>query len=171
MQWYDGRMTSVSQGSTKMLAKSETRVEFVMVCDSAQVTQEGKLYVLGGGWSHTYRAVSPSAEVPSPPNQLAVAVSFLIDWNDANRPWPVRITIEDLDGGQPLLEATAQLTAGRPPQLSPGDPLRAVMALPISVNFPKAGGYCARAQMGDDTAVARFQVSDAQMVVTAPPAG
>jgi hypothetical protein len=168
-------MTSVSRTGTKSLTDPVTGVEFVMVCDSAQATQEGKLYVLGGGWSHTYRLVPQSADVPAPPNQFAIAVSFLIDWNDANRPLPVRITVEGLDGGQPLFEATAQLVAGRPPQMSPGDPLRAVMALPITLQFPKAGGYCARAEMGDGTpAVARFQVSDqavAVALVPGPPAG
>lgn len=164
-------MTTVSRGGTKPLTIPETRVEFVIVCDSAQVTQEGKLYILGGGWSHTYRAVPPTPDIPPQVNQFAVAVSFLIDWNDANRPHPVRITIESIDEETPLFEATAQLTAGRPPQTPPGDPLRAVMALPIILAFPKSGSYCARAQMGKGPdAVVRFQVSDTLMAV-APPTG
>ncbi len=139
-----------------------------MLCDSAQTTQEGKLYVLGGGWSYTVRLVAPpGSSAEAPPNQFAIAASFLIDWNDANRPIGVRLTIERQDEAPPLYELRAQITAGRPPQMSPGDPLRAVIAVPVLLKFPEAGAYCVRAQMEEapQEVVVRFQVSDAVMVV------
>ncbi len=145
-----------------------------MLCDSAQTTQEGKLYVLGGGWSHIFRLVPPpGVPTAAPPTQFAIAASFLIDWLDANRPIGIRVTVEHQDEQPPLYEVTAQLTAGRPPIAAPGDPLRALIALPVSINFPASGAYCVRAQMagapGDE--VVRFLVSDATMAVVpgAPP--
>lgn len=148
----------------------ETRIEYVMLCDAAQTTQEGKLYVLGGGWSNVARIVPPSGvDVPAPPTQFAIAASFLVDWNDANRPIAIRVTIGAQDERPPLYEAQAQITAGRPPQAIAGDPLRVLIALPILMHFPEQGAYCVRARMegAPQDAVVRFQVSDALMI--APP--
>ena len=76
-------------------------------------------------------------------------------------------TVEHQDEQPPLYEAKAQLTAGRPPIAAPGDPLRALIALPVLINFPSAGAYCVRAQMEDAPAdeVVRFQVGDAMMAL------
>jgi hypothetical protein len=139
-----------------------------MLCDSAQTTQEGKLYILGGGWSHIFRLVPPPGvtAIP-PPTQFAIAASFLIDWNDANRPIDIRVTIEHQDELPPIYEVKAQLTAGRPPLTPPGDPLRALIALPVLMIFPASGSYCVRAQMqgAPQETVVRFQVGDAQMAI------
>jgi hypothetical protein len=155
-------MTAVRRGP------SDTRIEFVMLCDSAQTTQEGKLYVLGGGWTQVFRLLAPpGVPIVAPPNQFAIAVSFLMDWNDANRPIGIRVTIEHQEERPPLFEARAQLTAGRPPQSTPGDPLRALIALPILMNFPEPGSYCVRAQMegAPQDEVLRFRVTDSLMPV------
>ncbi len=139
-----------------------------MLCDSAQTTSEGKLYVLGGGWSQIAQLVPPpGVDIPPPPTQFAVAASFLIDWNDANRPISIRVTIESEDERPPVYEAQAQITAGRPPQTVPGDPVRVLIALPILVQFPEQGAYRVRAQMGGAPrdVVVRFQVTVTFMVV------
>ena len=146
----------------------DTRVEYVILCDSAQTTQEGKLYILGGGWSHILRMVPPAgSSISAPPTQFAIAVSFLVDWNDANRPIGIRVAIEPQDERPAVFEVQAQIRAGRPPQATPGDPLRVLIALPILIQFPEAGSYCVRAQMeGAPTdEVVRFQVGDAQMML------
>ena len=164
---YYKRMTDIGQSGQEP-RRSETRIEYVMLCDSAQTTQEGKLYILGGGWSHIFRLVPPrGATAIPPPTQFAIAASFLIDWNDANRPIDIRVTIERQDERPPLYEVRAQITAGRPPLTTPGDPLRALIALPVLMNFPESGSYCVRAQMQGAPleAVVRFQVGDALMVV------
>jgi hypothetical protein len=158
-------MTSVGRSAA---TPRETRIEFVMLCDSAQTTQEGKLYVLGGGWSAILRQVAPPGSPSSaPPNQFAIAASFLIDWNDANRPIGISVAIEHQDERPPLFAVQAQITAGRPPQTTPGDPLRTLIALPMLIHFPEAGDYCVRARMeGAPTEVViRFQVSDLMMMM------
>ncbi len=163
--YYSG-MTDV--GHERPATHRQTQIEYVVLCDSAQTTLEGKLYVLGGGWSHIFRVVPPAgAPVAAPPTQFAIAASFLIDWLDANRPIGIRVTVEHQDEQAPLYEAKAQLTAGRPPIAAPGDPLRALIALPVLMNFPAAGSYCVRAQMEGAPAdeVVRFQVGDAMMAM------
>jgi hypothetical protein len=157
-------MTSVGEAS----APRETRIEYVLLCDAAQTTMEGKLYVLGGGWSQIIRWVAPPASslIP-PPTQFAIAASFLFDWNDANQPTGIRVTIEHQDERPPIFEVGAQITAGRAPQATPGDPLRAMIALPILINFPEAGGYCVRAHMdgAPQDVMVRFRVNDSVMMV------
>lgn len=153
-------------------AANETRIEFVMLCDAAQTTQEGKLYVLGGGWATTFRPVAPpGSSLAAPPNQFAVAASFLIDWLDANRPIGVDVTVEHQDERPPLYRVQAQITAGRPPHSVPGDPLRALVALPVTIQFPSAGAYCVRARMDGAPAetVVRFRVNDVMMMAPPPP--
>ena len=165
---YYSRMTKVGQAPEAAATHKETRVEYLVLCDSAQTTQEGKLYILGGGWSHIFRLVPPAgAQIAAPPTQFAIAASFLIDWLDANRPIGIRITVEHQDEQAPLFEARAQLTAGRPPLAAPGDPLRTVVALPVLMVFPEDGGYCVRAEMegAPGPVVVRFQVGSAMMAV------
>jgi hypothetical protein len=143
----------------------------VLLCDSAQTSQEGKLHVLGAGWSQVFRPVAqPGMDSLPPPTQFAIAASFLIDWNDAGRSLGVRVTIERQSDPTPVYEVQAQLTAGRSPQAIEGDPLRVLVALPVLINFPDSGGYVVRARMdGSPTDVTvRFQVSDALLPAPLP---
>lgn len=105
-----------------------------LLCDAAQVA-EGKLYVLGGGWS-IYRS----------PGRVSMAVAIKIDvpWTDANRKIPFRAELVTEDGmavtdpdGQPVrLEAT--LEVGRPPGLPAGTTLD--LPLAFRIDIPLAGG-------------------------------
>jgi len=164
-------MAHVRRSPGRTATHSETRVEYAILCDSAQTTQDGKLYLLGGGWSHIFRLLPPAgSQVAAPPTQFAIAASFLIDWLDANRPISVRVGVEHQDEKAPLFEARAQLTAGRPSLAAPGDPLRAVLALPVLMVFPQDGSYCVRAEMegAPEPVVVRFQVGSAVMAVAPP---
>lgn len=152
--------------TTERIAPSETRIEYVILCDAAQASPDGKLHMLGGGWTQIARPVVPAGSgVNPPPTQFAIAASFLFDWNDANRPIGMRLTIEHQEERPPLFDLRAQLTAGRPAQVTPGDPLRALVAIPVLINFPKPGGYCVRARLEvpDSEAVIRFRVIDAML--------
>lgn len=151
---------------------SETGVDFLFLSDAAQVSPDGKLQLIGGGLAWITRPVSPSPENPAPPSSFAIVASFRIDWNDTNTEFPLRITVARLDERDPLVQVTANVTAGRPPQLSAGDSVYIPLAMPVLANFPKAGHYVVRATLdyhGEerDKSV-RFTVVDAPM--PAPPA-
>jgi hypothetical protein len=97
-----------------------------LLADAAQVAQ-GKLYVLGGGWSFT--------GAPSAPMGLAILIE--VPWNDTNRPHDLRIELKDADekavsgpDGKPI-EMIGTLEVGRPPGHPQGEPLNA----PFAVNF------------------------------------
>jgi len=101
----------------------------MLLCDSAQVA-EGKLYVLGGGWSF----VGPD---PAP---MAIAVKIDVPWTDGDTPhqWTLELNDEDgapvflpAQGGNEALIVSGEFQAYRPEDLRPGTPLD----VPLVVNF------------------------------------
>src|SRR5215469_6176609 len=93
-------------GSTTLARPEETqtRVDFVLLADHAEVTPGGKLYVTGGGWNRLSRLLPVALPgmpepPPPPPLHLAVVTSILVDWNETNETIPVEITIEKV--GEP----------------------------------------------------------------------
>jgi hypothetical protein len=109
----------------------------MLLCDAAE-TANGKLYVLGGGWSQVL--------VPDTPFAMALAVKLAVPWDQAN----TRFTIEArlvTDDGEPALtpegepiRAQGQIEVGRPPGLKPGEALDAPFVLRFTVTLPP-GGY------------------------------
>jgi hypothetical protein len=101
----------------------------MLLADSAQAVS-GKLYVLGGGWSVTGPAPTPSA----------LAIKIDVPWDEGNKKHRFRLTLVDGDG-QPVMVPTAvapmpvevggEFEAGRPVGLKPGTPLDVVLALNI----------------------------------------
>lgn len=99
----------------------------MLLCDAAQVA-DGKLYILGGGWS----IVGPD------PMPCAVALKIDVDWTEAGRPhhWELYLVDED---GQPVLfdtpegvhptEVKGDFTVGRPETLREGSPIDVALAL------------------------------------------
>jgi Family of unknown function (DUF6941) len=102
----------------------------ILLCDAAEAVN-GKLYILGGGWSVTGPALSPSA----------LAVKLDVPWTHANRKIPVLIELVDGDGqpftvqdplGEPQpVRVGVEVEVGRPPGLLPGTPLDATLAFNI----------------------------------------
>lgn len=101
----------------------------MVLCDAAQVS-EGKLHLLGGGWT-----VTGPGPVPS-----AIAMLVEVPWDKANTEIPFTLHLRDADGSavdQPgpmgptpvLLEA--QIEVGRPPGVPAGTPLTVPLALGI----------------------------------------
>ena len=100
----------------------------MLLCDSAQVA-EGKLYILGGGWSLTGPDPTPSA----------IAMKLEVDWNEADQPHHWELFLEDADGhpvtlpspeGNQPVEVRGDFQVGRPAGLAPGSPVD----LPLAVN-------------------------------------
>ncbi len=110
----------------------------VLLCDSAQVA-EGKLYILGGGWS----VCGPG------PFQHALAIKVAVPWNEANRPHTLGAVLMDEDSrpvrvGDPAAEVRFHGTfeVGRPPGLPPGTPLDFPLAVNLGpLELPPGAGY------------------------------
>ncbi len=111
----------------------------MMLADSAQAS-EGKLYILGGGWSQTGPAPTP----------FAIGLDVKVPWHLANQKHAFRFELVDGEGrtvavpgpdGQdcPVMIDTA-LEVGRPPGISPGTPLDAVLAINVPIGLPLAPG-------------------------------
>jgi len=101
----------------------------LLLAEAAQAIN-GKLYILGGGWS----LMSPE---PSP---MAIAVRIEIPWDEANKRHRLRFELVDEDGravmgmtpdGERAVEITAEFEVGRPAGLRPGTPLGVALAFTI----------------------------------------
>ncbi len=101
----------------------------MMLCDSAQVA-DGKLYILGGGWSVTGPMPTPSA----------VAFKLEVDWHELGRPHHCELFLEDEDGqpylvetpdGSQPIEWRGDFTLSQPTGVPEGTPAD----FPAAVNF------------------------------------
>ncbi|MBD0290600.1 MAG: hypothetical protein ICV74_05035 [Thermoleophilia bacterium] len=104
----------------------------MMLADYAQVA-DGKLTIVGGGWSIT-------GPMPVP---FAIAILFEVPWDRANMKHRFRLDLVDADGhvvfvegeeGEEPLVVEGEFEAGRPPGLKPGTPLE----VPVAINLPGA---------------------------------
>ena len=102
----------------------------MLLCDAAQVA-DGKLFVLGGGWSITGPTMGPSA----------IALKLEVPWDQTNVQHHWELYLVDADGrpltvqtddGQQAIEVRGDFEVGRPPGLPMGSPLD----VPIAVNLP-----------------------------------
>jgi hypothetical protein len=116
----------------------EIALDYLMVADGAQAVG-GKLYILGGGWTHLFLPAFPGRA----PHPFAVAVGITIPWNKTNTKFRFALELHDADGNLLDEEATprAEFEQGRPPGLRPGTPQRIVFAVPIFAEFPEPGRY------------------------------
>jgi len=99
----------------------------MLLCDSAQVA-DGKLYILGGGWS----LIGPD------PMPTAVAMKIDVDWSEVDHPhhWELYLLDEDgqpvlaetPDGAQPI-EVRGDFEVARPEAVPPGSPVDVALSL------------------------------------------
>ncbi len=98
----------------------------MLLADSAQAV-DGKLYILGGGWS----MCGPG------PTPMGLAIKIEVPWDRTNMQHSARIELLDADGevvtppgaDEPVV-IEAEFEVGRPPGLKPGTPID----LPLAVN-------------------------------------
>ncbi len=102
----------------------------MLLADAAQAV-DGKLYILGGGWSIT----GPD------PTPMAIALKIDVPWTEANNTHKLRLALFDEDGqpvqvptqtGEQPFEIHSSFEVGRPPGLKSGTPLD----LALAINFP-----------------------------------
>jgi hypothetical protein len=101
----------------------------MLLADSAQVA-EGKLFILGGGWS----------QIGPDPSPFAVAMKLEIPRHEARgtHHWELFLVDEDghaivieTDQGPSPIELRGDLTLGEPEGMLPGEPLD----VPMAINF------------------------------------
>lgn len=102
----------------------------MLLADAVQAVN-GKLYILGGGWSMTAARPTPSA----------LAVKIDVPWDEANRKHEFRLALLDSNGKEVSVPGPTQdvgvefagaFEAVRPPGLKPGTPLDVVLALNVA---------------------------------------
>jgi hypothetical protein len=100
----------------------------ILLADAAQAV-DGKLYILGGGWSVTGPEPTPSA----------IAMKIEVPWDRANHKYNLLLELVDADGqpvmvpspegGEQSVQIGALFEAGRPAGLTPGTPLDGAFAI------------------------------------------
>ena len=129
----------------------------MILCDSAQVA-DGKLYILGGGWSMTGPDPVPSA----------IALKIDVGWHEAEASHHWELFLEDADGrpvlvptpeGEHPVEVRGEFTVGRPPDVPEGSPVDVALAvnlgpLPLTPGPATRGGWPSTATATPDWVLA-----------------
>lgn len=120
-------ISKVSHGDEPPIASRAVNVT-MLLCDAAQVV-DGKLYILGGGWSMTGPDPVPSA----------IALKIDVDWHEVDRPHRWELFLEDADGRPVLMETpqgtqvpvevSNEFTVTQPPGLPAGSPIDFAVAV------------------------------------------
>lgn len=108
------------------------KIPMGLLADEANVSQEGKLNVLG-----IFDRIAATA-FPTVHPRMVYAFRVQSDYPDSGRPFQVRVRLIDEDGGV-LFEANGEIVA---PEVAPGEFSTAnqVFTL-IGTRFPRAGSY------------------------------
>lgn len=122
----------------------------LLLADFAQVA-EGKLTVVGAGWS----AIGPA---PSP---FAIAMIFEVPWDRTNEHHRFRLELVDLDGNPVMVDTPrgdeplfieGGFEVGRPPGIKRGTPINFPAALNMGPQpLPPGGRYEWRLTVNDES--------------------
>lgn len=117
------------------------KIEFMILADAAQAA-DGKLYILGGGWS-LYRSGNYPVQI-----QMAVGLSILIPWDEANVKHQVTIAVADAAGIPVIPEIKGQVEVAKSPDVPEGTTQKAIIAVNINMMIPRAGTYVVQSTAG-----------------------
>jgi hypothetical protein len=130
----------------------------LILADAAQAVN-GKVSMLGAGWSVTGTPTAPSA----------VVALIKVPWDRANEHLQLHLELVDEDG-QPVLipgpsgaapvEFRGDLEAGRPAGLKPGTPIDASFVVSIPPLPLGSGRYVWSLELGGETVTTSFQVAE-----------
>ena len=123
----------------------------MMLADAAQAA-EGKLYILGGGWSVIGPAPSPSA----------IALFIQVPWDRTNVEHSFRFDLVDSDGNAVELETDpgaeepvtfeGAFEVGRPPGVKPGTSIDVPLAINVGpLPLPPGGRYEWRLSINEES--------------------
>ncbi|WP_424669974.1 DUF6941 family protein [Candidatus Binatus sp.] len=119
------------------------KVEFLVLADAVEVA-DGKLFVLGGGWTVWRSGVYPGQAL------LGIGGSILVESNEAgtNTAYPLNITIAD-EAGIPIVPPLkAHFQVGKNLEAPNGASQRVPFAFNAGVRIPRAGRYFINALAG-----------------------
>lgn len=112
----------------------------MLLCDAAQVA-DGKLYILGGGWSMTGPDPVPSA----------IALKIEVEWGEAVRAHHWELFLEDEDGrpvmvqtpeGVQSVEVRGEFTVSQPQTVPEGSPIDVALAVNMGpIPLPPGSRY------------------------------
>jgi hypothetical protein len=110
----------------------------LLLCDWAEELN-GKLYIMGGGWSRYFRT-------PSQAGDMFIAAKLLVPWSQANQlhRWTLQLMTEDgrhVEIAEQAVHIEGKLEVGRPPGLAPGTDLDVPMTFRIGAPLLEAGRY------------------------------
>jgi len=109
----------------------------MLLCDSAQQVG-GKLYVLGGGWTHIlFRGQSMN---------MSLAVVVAVPWDRTNERFDIETTLLTEDGlpvevNDVVVGGTSILEVGRPPGIKAGSEINAAFVANFEGLVLPPGGY------------------------------
>jgi len=130
-------------------------IEFLILADAVQAVN-GKLYMLGGGWTTLHAPAIPTT------HPLGIALGFRVPWQETNQVHQLEIKMMDADGAPVIPPIQAKLEMGRPPGLRPGAEQSAVIAVNAAIKFARAGRYEMQAAVeGQTVKVVPFDVVQA----------
>ncbi len=129
----------------------------LLLCDAAQADQQGKVHMLGAGWSRTGSPTAPQA----------VVAMLKIPWDRANQPIGLKLALLDSDGKQVTLGAPegpqavateGAVEVGRPPGIAHGSPLEAAFVVNLPPMPLPPGRYEWRLTVAETETTTAFQV-------------
>jgi hypothetical protein len=115
---------------------TELQIDFMVLADGAQAVG-GKLYMLGGGWTHLFVPGFPGR----PQAPFAIALGISVPYNLTNRRFNFTLELTDADGERVGDVLTAEFEQGRPPGLRAGASQPILLAINTSPEFPTQGRY------------------------------
>jgi hypothetical protein len=129
-------------------------VEWLILADAAQVIN-GKLYLLGGGWTTLTVAGFPAQ------HRCALAAAFAVPWTETSRAHAVELEVVTEDG-QTLATVNGRFEVGRPPGILPGQPQRLQFAAEMVLAFEAPGVFVVIARAdGEERRRVQFNVAPA----------
>lgn len=128
----------------------------MILCDAAEQVN-GKLYVLGGGWTHLI--------APNVPVNMALGVVVAVPWNETNRRHALTVALLDADGQQVSVndhevQTNGAVEVGRPVGVKPGSDMNAVLSFAFNGLVLPPGGYVWQLRVGDHEERTPFWVVD-----------
>jgi hypothetical protein len=121
----------------------------MLLCDFAEALN-GKLYVMGGGWTILW--------TPDQPANIALAIIVYVPWDRTNERFDVRAELLTSDGHAVEVEnheiaLQGQFEIGRPPGVKPGTKLLVPLAFSVRGLPLPAGSFEWKLLIGGDPVV------------------